>query len=168
TKNASDNWAFSTLDGGDGIGTYYNVGVRTYTFPQGQMGASASRFMKPNGGTVPQWTTQNYIYKLTMEGICWLAFTHNGDGGTDGAGAVSAQVATPYTSISVATSDFGMTGGLVNTPTYGNAVLAFVQQNSSHVMFIRNTSATTNSQVLNSDFANGIRDMNTVIAFQAF
>lgn len=89
---AADDWTVQTLGDTDGIGQFQeNV---TFAFPAGQMGA-ASQYMRNNGGTAPVFSSTNYYYTIEKSGNCVCGINFDGDGGTDGAGAVAANVVTP-------------------------------------------------------------------------
>lgn len=97
---ATNGWTVQSIAGeyGDGFGKSQldKCFSRVWTFPAGQMGASANTFVLPHGGTAPTFTTNNCTYRLTPQGVVSCQYQMLGDGGTPGAGAVSTQVATPF------------------------------------------------------------------------
>lgn len=98
-STTTDDWTVQTLGNTDGVGPgiLSMTFAKTWTFPAGQNGAVAGRFMMLNGGTsVAQWTDQTYFYKVRQDGQIWVSFEFNGDGGTDGVGAVALQLVVPY------------------------------------------------------------------------
>lgn len=98
-STTTDDWTVQTLGNTDGVGAVQlskHFGKR-WTFPAGQNGAVSGRYMLLNGGTsVPQWSTQTYYYIVNPNGTVWVTFEFDGDGGTDGVGAVNAHVVVPY------------------------------------------------------------------------
>lgn len=94
-KDASNDWFVQTLSTlADGVGKYNDE--TTFFFPLGVNGASAGTYMKPNGGTAPVFTTNNFTWRLYRNGMLEALIDFQGDGGTDGAGAVTALIAVPY------------------------------------------------------------------------
>lgn len=81
---------------------YYNTGFNFdyekywFTMAQGQNGAAASTHLTANGGTAPLFTTKTYVYNINRAAKVSGRIYFNADPGTDGAGAVQAQIVTPY------------------------------------------------------------------------
>ena len=92
--SASDDWTIQTLATTDGIGQFQESTL--FTVPLGQFGAVASTITLNNGGTAPVFTTTNAEYTISRDGTCIYEYYVDSDGGTDGAGAVTATMTTPY------------------------------------------------------------------------
>jgi hypothetical protein len=92
--SALDDWTVQTLAFRDGIGKFQEG--ENFTFPTGVFGASAGTFILANGGTAPIFTTNASGYQIQKNGICIHTVLMNGDGGTDGTGAVLTPVTIPY------------------------------------------------------------------------
>ena len=91
---ALDDWTVQALSESDGMG-YFQEG-KTFTMPQAIFGSATDTFLLANGGTAPVFTTKNYEYSIEKNGRVHLNIFLSGDGGADGASAVTAQVAIPY------------------------------------------------------------------------
>lgn len=100
--DASDDWTVQTLansasTGADGIGYAYMAWDTIWQMPTSQFGAATGRLMTNNGGTTPQWTEQQIKYSFDgWNQLCTVWYRFSGDGGTDGAGAVSTQMIIPF------------------------------------------------------------------------
>lgn len=171
TKDASDDWTFPALSNAVGIGVFdLNV---LFTFPQAQMGASASTHLKANGGTAPVFTTNDYFYTLGLNGQVDLRIALDGDGGTDGAGAVSAQVATPYASNSTGSLSIAVGSGFVQYVTQEQITIPLMTPGNTH--FTMDNAAVTTGQedddsrtVENGFFTNGARFIRISASYKAF
>ncbi len=167
-KSAADDWTVQALDKNDGIQNFYNYGKRRHTMAQGQNGAAASRFMLANGGTTPQWSTMFYEYILDFNtGFCTIAFRFDGDGGTDGAGAVNALVATPFTNQATSNSYAG-TGYAKWAATNEQNVTINPDNLVSNTAIAKNTSATARVLFTNADFSAGARTLEGSVTYPAF
>lgn len=170
-KNSSDNWTFTTLASGDGIGEFYNFGTRIFTFPAGQNGATASRFFKANGGTAPDFTTEDATYISYLSGYVKYTFFFDGDGGTDGAGAVTLLGALPVAVVS-ATNAEKYTGMVFINWNNGlnNQVCSTYLNPADTLSFAirRNNSASQVLSAQNGDFLAGARSIVGEISYQAF
>lgn len=112
--SAADDWTVQALTTSDGIGNFQDN--REFIVPLGQKGAAAGSWSLDNGGTAPIFTAYEiYRYKLTQDGLAHVHFSMNGDGGADGAGAVSASLISPVNSTD---SVFILGSALIQTPTY--------------------------------------------------
>lgn len=94
TMSAADDWTVTALDDGDGLGLYQEF--RQFTVPTGVFGAATGTYFLANAGTAPIFTTNIYRYYVEKSGYVSLNMFANGDGGTDGAGAVTTLIAQPY------------------------------------------------------------------------
>ena len=122
--NTSDDWAVQALSTSDGVGQFQEGVI--FTTPSGQFGANSGTYCLPNGGTAPVWTTNNSGYHINRSGRVHLEMYMNGDGGTDGSGAVNSTVAIPF----IASNDTA-TGG--TTLGYGLQIQAAGTQTFSYL-----------------------------------
>jgi len=91
--SASDDWTVQTLASGDGIGNFNEYSV--FQVPLGSFGAASGSFIKANGGTAPQFSTNLFTYNIDRLGRVQQSFYMNADGGADGAGAVVTYMCAP-------------------------------------------------------------------------
>jgi len=91
--SASDDWTVQALVSADGIGNFNESTVFNVTL--GTFGAATGTFIKANGGTAPIFSTNLYTYTIDRFGRVQQSFFMTGDGGTDGAGAVTTYMETP-------------------------------------------------------------------------
>lgn len=170
TKSASDDWTVTALDKHDGIMNFYNFGIRYFTHALGQMGATASRYWRPNGGTVPQFSTDEYFYSLDMNGIFTGRIYQTGDGGTNGASTVVAQITTPYSQYNFGSGRYGV--GLIrvnwNNGANANACAAYVVSTNAYFTLEYNNGITGIVELKNDHFINGTREITGVVSFKAF
>lgn len=165
--SGTTDWTVQTLGNNDGLGSVQLAKnfATLWTFPQGQNGASASTFFRPNGGTAPTFTTNDYVYVISPNGqvVCYVNL--NGDGGTDGAGGVAAQITMPYTSV-LTLENFG---GALYVEEVTNTIhfaFALVEDVTGGPIF-RIIEENGNSG-LNSDFANGGRSLAGTVFYKAY
>lgn len=159
--SASDDWTVQTLSSIEGIGRFQEN--TSFTFPTGQIGAASGTHFQANGGTAPVFSTQNISYYVNRDGKARVYVAQNGDGGTDGAGAVTAQMSLPLvisSPLSVASGEvfFLNSVGLATQRVYpaiadGNNYVRFVVEDGS-------------ANVQNGDFTNGARSLNGTLTYQ--
>jgi len=95
TKSSGDVWTFdSVIEGVTGMGRFAEQKI--YTFPTAQFGAGASSYCIANGGTAPAFSTNQVQYSMKKNGNITIWYNLQDDGGTDGSGAVDAQITTPF------------------------------------------------------------------------
>lgn len=156
TKSSSDDWTVQSLDIslGDGIRQDPFKGS-VFTFPTLQMGADSGHCIS-NGGTAPVFSNNLVAYELDTYGYCTVRYDIDGDGGTDGSGAVNMRVALPYKWNAGATSDSntGVTPIRIGTPAGAN-IRFFEGATTDQSYFTVIDSATNN--ILWSAFTNGTR-----------
>jgi hypothetical protein len=92
--NSSNVYTAQALTNSDGIGQFNDNTL--FTFPIGLKGASANGHFASNGGTAPVFSTDQIFYTVARNGTCTTYIDMDGDGGTDGAGAVQALLIVPY------------------------------------------------------------------------
>lgn len=157
--DASDDWTVSTIISSfnsgeiDGIGSYNTFG--TFKIPPGQFGADAGALTIANGGTSPVFSSiDNATYRMIGNTpFCLMMYYMTGDGGTDGAGAVSARFTMPFVPFS--NNAQGIAPCRIRTPTYSEAGL--LQTEIGYFQIYRSASAST--PILWSAFSNGAREI---------
>lgn len=154
-KDSSDDWTVQgLLAGSTGINAPSNwstVGGSDFNVPVSHFGAATGTYFRSNGGTAPIFTTNTMRFHQERNTIrVWLFLT--GDGGTDGAGAVPAQVTIPYTSNGTPNTSVQGVGKLVS-PGYNGTVTLEPTGGQSYFLMVTTVGAT----ILNSDFSNGNR-----------
>jgi len=95
--SASDDWTVQTLDDQDGIGQFQYS--REFTFPTAAFGAATGTYIQDNGGTAPVFSTNEYLFRILPGSRCEIQYFMDGDGGTDGAGAVVSFLTIPYIAV---------------------------------------------------------------------
>lgn len=163
-SSANTDWTVQTLSNtfGDGIGS---TNIRKFfsnrwTFPQAQNGASSGTFLLANGGTAPVFSTNNYFYIYHPNGMVTIIVNLSGDGGTDGAGAVTTTVAMPLSNQGVNT-----THGLCSMASVVTGAQFAAVQISGNTFTLLEAAATN---VQNGDFTNGARDIKSVFSYYGF
>lgn len=152
-KSASDDWTVQTLTAGqDGIGLFQEEFL--FTFPTAQFGAASGGYIADNGGTAPSFTTNQYQYRILKDGTTNFYVYLNGDGGTDGAGAVQTRLSIPFIGLSEVTTTY-LGSGLIASSVTGTdiGVLNYSNPNNYCVPFI------SENFMSNSDFGNGSRSI---------
>jgi len=150
---SSDDWTVQALNHGDGIGKYQEG--KTFVMPLNQNGASSGTFMRPNAGTAPVFTTNDYIYSISRDGNVDCYFELSADGGTDGASTVVAQLSVP---LEVDTQFPGEAGGfilLLSATTFSAGIGALVSPEADTQY--ATLKSTTFAAINNDHFTNGDR-----------
>lgn len=173
TMNASDDWAATAFDNGDGIdyNNSFNFGGREYDMPTGQMGAASGKLMKNNGGTAPTFThsDSHYKYKIFLNGDVRLSWRlKNTAGGTAGAGAVNAILAAPYKyladSVRRVKGQGFVLGTSINTPA-----IAEINGNSTDIFqTYQITIVTTNTVLTNAGLSAVNREHHGDLTYSGF
>lgn len=166
-STTTDDWTVQTLGNADGLGeaALRKMFSKTWTMPLRQNGAAASTFFKANGGTAPLFTVNEYKYKLHPDGRVSVVVNIDSDPGTDGAGAVTAQMAIPY----AATTGFA-TGTVFGRAHITNAGLTAVGvdvrlvDTETHCTFQQ----TDGTDVTNANFSNGSRSVEAFFTYPAY
>lgn len=169
-STATDDWTVQTLGASDGIGFQQVIRtcMMTWNFPTGQMGAASGTHWMDNGGTAPVWAAGSVAqYKYHLNGQIEYWGNNGGDGGTDGAGAVSCKLATPFTPNFISASRNHMLGtGFLAGVTIGNdeeLVGPRMEHATPAVYFFSGQNG--DDPILNSDFANGGRSAEWHVQF---
>jgi hypothetical protein len=155
-----DDWTVQTLAITDGIGQFQEQTV--FNVPKGQLGAVASQWVKNNGGTAALFANLNlYFYRVMKDGIFSAELDMDGDPGTDGSGAVNAQVICPIKGINV---EFGAGSGKVVCSTFPAGEVCMITPTSSN-LFTMARPASADTNILWSAFGNGNRAIRVNISF---
>ena len=133
--------------------------ARKFSMPVAQMGGSAG-YMADNAGTGPVFSDNEYTYWwVSQNHVCTNVYL-NGDGGTDGAGAVSAQLAIPYLFPSGTMTTIYPGAGRVNgatTITGVQAISGRILENTSLWEPYYFDASAVITAVTNAMFSNGAR-----------
>lgn len=159
TKDAADAYTIDTAASSySGIGDFLEA--VTFGFPVGQNGAASGNYVTANGGTAPVFNTTGYQYYLSRNGNLRGQFRFSGDGGTDGSGAVSTQLALPLQVHNFSPADTNPLGTVfvssASGPTTGTLMYGLNSTNRSLAQF---TELSTGNDVQNGDFTNGGRNL---------
>ena len=146
----ADDWTVQALGDQDGIGKFFEGFC--FNLPTGVFGASSGTFLKANGGTAPVFSTNSYFYCLTKDRRVSIKLFLTGDGGTDGAGAVQVNIATPYNAN--LETDSGLVRIITPTSTIGHSLNV---DDANNVMIP--VSVVDGSVAQNADFPNGSRQI---------
>jgi hypothetical protein len=143
-----------------GFNTEYSA--RYFAMPLAQNGASAGTYFLPNTGTAPVFTTNSYYYSITPFGVVKAFVGVTGDGGTDGATAVAARVASPF---NILIRDFGV-GSVVSATPLDTVVQVLGTESTTYFSLnYQSTIGTANSEIRHTEFPNGGRSCYFSIQF---
>jgi hypothetical protein len=166
---STHDWTIQTLGQTDGIGKEQldKTFATLWTFPTGQMGASSGGYVLANGGTPPVFSNNSYLYKIRRDGLVRIFLNSNGDGGTDGSGAVVVQVALPLSNCS---SAMVLSGCYVTLTYSGVRYYACYVSLSGSASYFTYTYCSADGVMTNpptlADFANGSRSIVANLGFQ--
>lgn len=158
-------WTFT-----EGVNVGFNdlYGRQRFTFPQAQNGAAASTHFLANGGTAPIFTTDVSVYQIDQSGIVRVEYYATGDGGTDGAGAVSARVALPYTfpsgTIDALFQPIGYVEG-ATTISGAPAGEAQISENANYIGLLYLDASAVPTGITNAMFSNGVRNLRAMVTY---
>lgn len=154
TKANTDVWTAYELNNLEGVGRF-NQG--TWRVAYGHYGAAASNYFLPNTGTAPLFSTTDYRYRMYPDGHIDSYIYFNGDGGTDGVGAVNAQIVLPMAIAQTGEQNINLLGsGMCVSATGGTQAVSAYAANTP-TLFFSLLEVTNNGVVLNGDFTNGAR-----------
>ena len=165
-STTTDDWTVQALGNTDGLGfpQVRKTLATTWTFPQGQNGADATSYLFANGGTAPVFGNNEYKYVIYENGNVEIHFDLDNDGGTDGSGAVTTFVATPYATTFAYTNRVGC--GYVSSATGGEE--AFVASMASGASRFSMYGADGAGTFEHGDFTNGARAIAGTMVFKAY
>lgn len=150
--SSSDDWTVQTLAITDGVGQFQETTV--FTQPLGQFGANSGTLTIANGGTAATFSTTGSDYWIQKNGYVYYSIFLSGDGGTAGAGAVTALFSTPF--------ERSVTN--VNTENFcivvygaGNTLTASIRLGASNTAELHVTSKSANGILNWADFSAGAR-----------
>lgn len=160
-------WTFALTDD---TGFNFNYEAANFTFPMGQMGTSAGKYILENSNTAPVFTTNFYKYSIDRQCNATVQIALGGDGGTDGVGTVDANIVMPYywahnsTVLGAAYSYSGFASGSGITSNYN--MIAHVYDNSLTPTF-RAGKLDSNPATL-ANFGNGNRNINFHFKYKTY
>ena len=146
----ADDWTVQALGGQDGVGLFQEG--KTFTFPTGVNGAASGTHLQANGGTAPVFTTNNYDYHIDRGGMVTHQVFLDADGGTDGAGAVSSLLSTPFI------PQFVNVNGVLRVKAPTTSILTEANANLDQT-YISLTQCTDGTNITNAEFTNGTRQI---------
>lgn len=170
---SSHDWTIATLSSLHGLGRSALAAAfaNAWNMPVAQNGAATGTYLLDNGGTAPLFTTNNYQYTIDAAGIVSINVYMNGDGGTDGSGAVQTKLSLPYTSAFTNSIDvpFGSALGQAAPLSGGQAyIFGTLASGVAYAAIGWQSSAAANSLIANSYFTNGARFITGRINYKAF
>lgn len=162
---ANTDWTVQSFAENHGIGSDQldKLFATIFVYPLSQNGAGSATHLRANTGTAPVFTTNNYRYRISRSGACKVYINLVGDGGTDGVGAVNAQITLPYAHQLGHTQDVGLANiesavtGFIFTSATINATGPFFQ-----------LSKDGGGAVQNDDFTNGSRCIDVSFEYEAY
>jgi hypothetical protein len=174
TWDASDaSYTFVALSTTGGLGEeeLNRIFGTDWTMPLAQNGAATGTHLHANGGTAPLFSTNTYTYQVRRNGEIAVKYHLSGDGGTDGAGAVSTRMSLPLAVLYVTGRSLSAWGGDIiaaTTLTNDAMVLAALVDGNSYCQFAYESSAVQTSNVRNDNFTNGARQISGTFSYKAF
>ncbi|MCB9727060.1 MAG: hypothetical protein H6744_02930 [Deltaproteobacteria bacterium] len=149
----------------DGIGAQHVA--LTSSFPNGQMGAAAGSRLWGGEGTVPEFASTSYQYRLGTDGYCDIEVWLSGDGGVDGAGPTSrVRITLPY-----AVAGLGANGG-GGSLIYGVGESIFQFQPATGLaradFYVPSDTPPAWKSLFLSQFPDGVRAINGHLRYRAF
>ena len=165
--SASDDWTVQTLTNSDGIGKFHES--TEFTMPLAQMGAATGTFFHTNGGTAPVFTTNAYKYYMRRTGEVHCVVDLDGDGGANGAGAVTARISLPYAAVA-GTNTMGTNAAFISYSNGTNDILGqlAVVPGETYMLPRVYTSTSAFKNLDNGDFSSGARTVRSRVIYQAF
>lgn len=172
TKSNVDDWTVAALDSGDGVLNFYNLGIREYDMPTGQMGATSGKHFADNGGVAPTYTNAATYYKFRcdLQGEITISANHvNSAGGTAGSGSFRLQMAVPYAAKTGMSSPFGVGACFESGGTNVYTSVEFTSSGSSLAQFAyQSVIGTSTTGVNNVDQSSASRQVSTYSKYKAF
>ena len=166
--SASDDWTVQGLyASGSGL-NFPSAGMasqnsdQNFAVAQAQFGAATGTHMIANSGTAPTFTTDTMLFEMDTQTVnCWFYLT--GNTATDGAGAVTAQIALPYTAACDGGSGNIIVGsGYVISPAYTGMVMFEMTVSTTYC-----TMRDINGNLLqNQDFSDGNRQITGTVIYR--
>jgi len=172
-STATDDWTVAALNNfqdGLGYGQINKILTQAWSFPLGQNGAASGTYLIDNGGTAPIQSTNNYVYSIGLDGYCTVSYNSQGDGGTDGAGAVISRITIPYASNTITGGTkipIGLTTA-ATTITSGAVTMGALENGATNVGLQYPDTATSLASITNAMFTNGGREIQGSFRYKAF
>lgn len=168
-KSSADDWTVQNFSYtlGDGIRPD-PFRSQIFGLPELQMGATSQHCLA-NGGTAPVFSTSVVNYELNDNGQCIVYYDIEGDGGTDGSGAVSMKIATPYKvlTVGIGLSDAWSGWSPIRIGVPGGGTIRFAEAATTDQSYLTVLDTSTNN-ILWSAFTNGSRHIWGRVPFRAF
>jgi len=164
----TDDWTVQALSGADGMGYEYMNWDTIWSMPVSQFGAATGLLTRANGGTAPTWSEQ--VVHYTFDGwnqTCHVWYRFDGDGGTDGAGAVALQMILPFSASGFVGAPSSLyTGswlGVGASLTVTTGIHDIPRNSPNNYTQFKTAGGVT---VLNSGFTNGAREMRGTFVYR--
>ena len=175
-SSANTDWTVQALGNKDGIGLEQleKIFATEWNMPIAQNGAATGTYFKANGGTAPLFTTNTQLYRIRRNGMVEVDLKIDADAGTDGAGAVSAQIAIPTASQESFDKMLGVfSTKAVNLDPSPFPVRIDVAGGAPHILLYRTgitagAIQTSWNAVQNGDFTNGDRHVYASFSYKGF
>jgi hypothetical protein len=163
---ANTDWTIAALAWPDGVGRWSLEAAYKdqWDVPASQFGAYTTHavHLKANGGVPPQLSSQSFRYRLSRSPNVVLSYIASGDGGTDGSGAVQAQLALPFVAATALSGiPCGYAVGQTTIPS-GTPVFADTAAASNSLGLSYQSGAGTMSTITNAMFSAGNRIINVL------
>lgn len=173
TKTALDDWTVATLSFASGHGIRNDALFgKKFTMPLAQMGAATGTYIQDNAGFAPVFTTNEYGYALSKEGMCSIEFYLNGDGGTDGGGAVQSRLVLPYKPSMIGSNPIGTihvgSGIAQTTMTTDSLVGANLDTDNTFLPLVYLNGSSVWAAIDNGFWTSGARSLSGKVEFCAF
>ena len=162
TQAATDDWTVQALmAGADGVGNSHEGSI--FVLPTGVMGASSGTHIQPNGGTAATFSTTTVNYWIDRNGLITVDYIIEGDGGTDGAGAVTMWAVLPHQGFASNLGSY-VGSGLMQTAA---GVWHGIAQIDTAARFAFAYQGTTSSStfLINSDYGSGSRQLRAHLTY---
>ncbi len=178
-NTGTTDWTVSSFIAGSNVGIGSQALNRLFAsewiFPISQNGAATNTWVHANGGTAPIMgaSTTEYRYTLRPSGIMDVSTFLNGDGGTDGIGAVTTRLSLPAALACESSGSVvqyiaaGACQGAttITTPT---STVAFLQKGVRYAELNYMSAATTFSPIQNGMFTAGARFIDLSFAYRGW
>jgi len=170
---STDDWTVQTLENSDGIGAtqIQRTSDRVYTMPKGQNGALASEFLGSTG-VVPTWATPAnvvYTYQINLEGWVSVNLQTNNAGAANETGQADVlSMVVPYPTDSILYSQTnGPQSPIYIRETGGGDGIHWARLNSGVTLLLLSDPSGAGS-LLESDFSDGLDDLEIVLSYKAY
>lgn len=166
--SASDDWTVQGLYSSSSGSNYpsnslYETLSNNWRSVEGHFGAASGSLMKDNSGTAPTFTVSELRYQYAGPQTLRVAFHMSGNTATDGAGAVTSQIAVPYSMATISTSQSIIVGsGYLSCPAYTGIVVFEALANTTNLQILD----INGNYVQNQDFSDGSRTLSGEVIYR--